>query len=146
MASVIMDTAINSTPGDSGHNNKQITNLNQFHPVAEQNLLLSQPCNNPNYVLKKHKCSLCEFRSIHRWVVKRHWDKLHQNKKNTMSSSAQIITAGNRLSENASGIVSGGQQSDKVKFLTLQTLTQDKQSYDVRLIENFKIFVVGVAS
>lgn len=89
-------------------------------------------CDSPDYQLKRHKCSECEFRSIYRWVTKRHWEAKHsasssssgkqQLQNSTTMPSAKIITSGNGAS-----IARGA----------------SAQSYDLRLIDAFKIYSTG---
>ena len=139
----VSPAALRPTPG--------ISNLNQT--IGPYNRLTvpappPPPCNNSDYLLKKHKCVDCNFKSVYRWVVKRHWHSMHKNKisstlssqQNSNNSRAKIITAGSTLNDNIDA-------NGKVKFLTWENfLSKDsREGYDVRLIDNFKIMLLGPA-
>ena len=137
--------------GDIGQ--QAVSNLNQHNTQSTPYIPYpspATPCNphHSNYLLKKHKCTACGFRSVYRWVVKRHYQNIHNQSSSSNTNkmphptTAQIITAGNRLTsfqQRHKG------QGGKLKYLTLQTLNQDAQHYDMRLIEHFKIFLAGPA-
>ena len=88
-------------------------------------------CNSPSYLLKRHKCSECEFRSIYRWVTKRHWEAKHRTG-STISGSSD----NQNKSMPSAKIISSGQGS------SITNGASDKP-YDLRLIENFKIYSTG---
>ena len=131
-------------------------NLNNLSQPA---IVLQNCSNNSNFVLKKHKCSECGFRSIHKWVVTRHFNTKHNKagvnsgiSNTTMMTSppaptrpqeAQIITA----DSDDSGI--GGLDWDGDPRRSNYTVTEKdifatyKKAYDLRLVDNFKIYLTG---
>ena len=66
--------------------------------------------------MKFHKCKFCAFQSEHKWVVRRHLQALH--KKNINEESFPIIIDSNQN-------------------------VNTNNLYDIRLIENFKLFLSG---
>jgi hypothetical protein len=42
-------------------------------------------CPSSDYVFKRHKCELCDFRSQHKWVVRRHIKAKHKDKNQTQT-------------------------------------------------------------
>jgi hypothetical protein len=42
-------------------------------------------CPSSDYVFKRHKCELCNFRSQHKWVVRRHIKAKHKDKNQTQT-------------------------------------------------------------
>ena len=82
-------------------------------------------CISSSYQYKKHKCALCPYRSVHRWAVKRHYKSKHLYNKlqnEEIMNKAQIIPSG------IEAHIDSSQQSNK---------------YDLRWIENFKIYITG---
>ena len=63
------------------------------------------------------------------------------NDANDDDVQGQIITAGSGLNSQTSD-QSG---SNKVKYLTQDTLSQQAEVYDLRFIEDFKIYLTGPA-
>ena len=117
-------------------------NKNQILPV-----LIDNCENNKNYQFKKHKCPVCSFRSLRKGDIKKHLQAKHKNftqqTSNIMLPSskahqAKIITSG-------SGGVNAVAQANNKIYLTEESLTKSHkiQSYDLRLIENFKIYLTG---
>lgn len=105
---------------------------------GRDNLNYPDPCVNDNYLLKKHKCSECDYRSIYKWVVSRHWQRRHSNKIKMNDDHGQIIRAG-------TGIHSQRGPNNRVKYVTQDTLSQQPEVYDLRFIEDFKIYLTGPA-
>lgn len=66
--------------------------------------------------MKFHKCKFCSFQSEYKWVVRRHLQALH--KENINKEQFPIIIDKNQDANT-------------------------KNLYDIRLIENFKLFISG---
>ena len=66
--------------------------------------------------MKFHKCKLCSFQSEHKWVVRRHLQAHHKE----------------NIHEETFPIIINNSQNDNINH-----------SYDLRFIENFKLFISG---
>ena len=133
------------------------------------------------YKLKNHKCIFCDFRSVHKWVVRRHAKRKHKTANNESgivvdNEKLPIEEANDKLPpsvqkdsnrEQAIGdnedlvekdILPQPQQEKSDRQLKekkreglilsnegtiKQTIEEQEGPFDLRLIEDFKIFVFG---
>ena len=124
---------------------QQRLNLNNLPP---QTIVVENCKNNTNYQLKKHKCSQCNFRSIHKWIIKRHFSTQHaakNSKSNMLSTSTPSVTTAKIISS-ASG-VADNELGGRLNYLTQgNILSSDKKTlFDLRLIHNWKIYLTGAS-
>ena len=50
-----------------------------------------QACPRSLYVYKKHKCTVCDYRSNHRWVVRRHVESQHKQSSTAANDTAALV-------------------------------------------------------
>ena len=84
-------------------------------------------CSQNDYLLKRHKCSECNFKSVYKWVTLRHYNAKHNKSKLTVNNfeenmSAKIISSG-----------TGG----------LTAFNEKSEAYDMRWVPQFKYYISG---
>ena len=134
-----MNTTVNSIPYAAVPS----VNKNQILPV-----IIDSCETNKNYTFKRHKCPVCDFRTLHKAQIKKHLQSKHKTFRQQTSNimlppsskvrQAQIITAGSE------GVNAVAHANNNI-YLTEESVTKaDKiQTYDIRFIENFKIYLSG---
>ena len=86
-------------------------------------------CKNGNIVEKKHMCPYCNYCSIFKWVVKRHIEKKHKDR---VTNPIMVNDPKNNKNR------------ENIRPIILPTHNKiNKEEHDVRLKENFKLFISG---